>query len=398
MTGHTSSILREIYGYTANDEVINYESNNLDSADEILNNSKYLVTLLDLAGSLKFIKTTIYGLFCNGANFSFLVLNAKTGLIGTAKEHLEILLAINMPFLIVINKCDLVNELECMNLIPTLRNLIKNKNLKLIDNLEDVNEYFNEQQENQQQQQYQIPFIKCSCLTGQSITLIYKFMNRYANEIPNAFNLSNTNSTIEPYEYLIEDVFYQNEDACVIGGLLLNGELNKNERILIGPLLNGSFIESKILSIQRYKVNKNCLKQSESGSLEIELNKENNQMIKDKFKIRKGMIIVSKSANLSTIKVGRQFKVKLNVIYLKNSIKKGYQCKIFMDNIKQGVYVERIESKKGELPIDEITRTGEYSVILKFIKHSEVLRIGSHLFLHEGQPSHKSTGVIIDIY
>lgn len=386
LSGHTSSILREIYGYSENNEVINYNLNNFDNSDNILNTTKYLVTMLDLAGSRKHLKTTIYGLICNSANFAFLVINATTGLIGTAKEHLEILLALNRPFLIVLNKIDLINEKECVNLIHSLKNLLNNRILKLIHHSQDIDEYFITNQE----LTTEIPLIKSSCLTGQSISLIYKFVNRLPIETPKIYDSSSLSnaSAIQPFEFLIEDVFHQNDDTCVIGGILINGQIKKNDRILIGPTNDKQFIESKILSIQRYKVTMNCLNSSESGSLEIELNKENN-LIKDKIKIRKGMIVVSKSTNLSTIKMGERFKVKLNVICLKNSIKKGFQAKIYVDNIKQSVFIERIEVK------DEITCIGQYYITLKLIKHPEIIRIGSNFFLHED--SFKATGRIVEI-
>ena len=420
ISGHTSSVSREIFGFTRNDNVINYNgeislkeyretTNDADREEEfeiktdedLLNNSKVLISLLDLPGNKKHLKTSIYGIIGNAANFSFLVLNATSGLhLGTAKEHLDILLSLNLPFLLVLNKIDLVDETECSNLIRSLSNYLGNKSLKLINDEKDVNNYFFNQSTTASNSMLlnNVPLIKCSCVNGQSIKLIYHFVNSLINSTPtvfnsNLFNSFNTISTIQPIEFLIEDVFYQNDETCVLGGLLLNGKLNRNDQIQIGPTVDGKFIKSRIQSIQRYKVTMNCLKESESGSLELELNnKENLNEFSlsgsNKIRIRKGMIILSQNTDLSAIKIGRRFKARLNVISLKNPIRRGFQCKIFLDNIKQSVYIEQIENGK-----DEITSGGQYLVTLKFIKHPEVIRVNSNFFLHES--TLKATGTII---
>lgn len=410
ISGHTSSISREIYGYDHANNILNYSGKiNLDDGyqtssnelldDDLLNNSKYLVSLLDSGGNKKHLSTTIYGL--NQCNFAFLVIDSNTiDLIGTSKDHLNILLTLNLPFLIIINKIDLVSQAECSNLIQNLRGHLKNKSLKMIENETDIENYFNDQKIDllNSNEITNIPLIKLSCVTGQSIGIIYRFVNQFILQTRNVFDSLRYNGTrVSPLDFLIQDVFYENEETCVLGGLLSNGQLNKNDRVLIGPISNDQFIECKILSIERYKTSLKSLKETESGSLEIEfMNKENLNMqsldmgkMKDK-KIRKGMTIISMDTNLSTIKVGRKFKVKLKLSYLlKNAIRKGFQAKIFIDNIKQTVCVVDIEGH------DEITSIGEYLVVLRFVKKPEVLRLGSRFFLWQ-EDKLQATGIVID--
>ena len=387
ISGHTSSVLREIYGYTENGEVINYNpEGSVTCPEDILEKASHLVHLLDLAGSRKHLKTTIYGLVCNAANFALLVINASAGLAGTSREHFEILLTLKLPFLIVVNKIDLVSETECKSLIHSLNSLVGG--LKVINSSADIDDHFTTPDDRR------IALVKCSCVSGESIALIYEFVSRFINETPNVFNsFRGIRQTVKPFEFLIQDVFYQTEETAVIGGLLLaDGQLNRNDEILVGPTASGQFVESRVLSIQRYKVTMNGLKENQSGSLEIELKGDENTFGSPKvgrFKIRKGMVVLPKGADLSALRVGRRFKVRLNVRYLKNAIKSGFQCKCYVNNIKQTVFIEQIEG-------DEIACAGEAMVTLKFIKHLEVIRIGSSLFLHESSLL-KATGSIVEI-
>lgn len=114
----------------------------------------------------------------------------------------------------MINKIDLVNQNEYSNLIKSLSNYLNNRKLNIIDNKNDIDNYFHQQQFTP----CSIPLIKCSCLTGQSIPLIYKFVHQLITKTRNIFDTSDL-VKISPLEFLIQDVFYQNEDTCVCGGL-----------------------------------------------------------------------------------------------------------------------------------------------------------------------------------
>ena len=59
-------------------QVINYSESR--SVEEICENSSKLITLIDLAGHHKYMKTTIFGLTCYSPDFTMLVVSANTGM------------------------------------------------------------------------------------------------------------------------------------------------------------------------------------------------------------------------------------------------------------------------------------------------------------------------------
>lgn len=58
----------------------------------------------DLAGHERYLKTTLYGLTSGAPSCVMLMIGANAGLIGMAKEHLAIALALSVPVIVCITK------------------------------------------------------------------------------------------------------------------------------------------------------------------------------------------------------------------------------------------------------------------------------------------------------
>lgn len=70
--------------------------------------TKKLINLIDLCGHEKYLKTTMLGMVGLVPDYILIVVGANFGLSRMTKEHLGIALALEIPFLIVITKIDLV--------------------------------------------------------------------------------------------------------------------------------------------------------------------------------------------------------------------------------------------------------------------------------------------------
>ncbi len=108
-SGRTSSISHETLGFNSKGEVINYGDSQQGclTAEEICENASKLITLIDLAGHHKYLKTTITGLMGYAPDFAMLVVSANIGIAGTTKEHIGLAMALQVPIFVVINKIDL---------------------------------------------------------------------------------------------------------------------------------------------------------------------------------------------------------------------------------------------------------------------------------------------------
>jgi len=76
-SGRTSSISHEILGFDSAGEVVNYST--CISAEEICEKSTKVITLIDLAGHQKYMKTAIFGLTAHRPDLAMLVIAANSG-------------------------------------------------------------------------------------------------------------------------------------------------------------------------------------------------------------------------------------------------------------------------------------------------------------------------------
>ncbi|KAH6941783.1 hypothetical protein HPB50_023589 [Hyalomma asiaticum] len=110
-TGHTSSISREILGFTSQGQPVTY--GHCRSPEELCERSAKLITFIDLAGHQKYLRTTVFGLTGHSPHFVMLVVNAASGLNGTGRDHLLLALALQV-------KADTISK--CFNRAGFLRN------------------------------------------------------------------------------------------------------------------------------------------------------------------------------------------------------------------------------------------------------------------------------------
>lgn len=106
-SGRTSSISHEIVGFDNQGRVINYQEG---SAETICETSSKLVTLIDLAGHAKYLRTTIRGVSGYSPHYIMFVISAVPGFTQVTKEHLTLAVALRIPMMIVVTKMDLTSE------------------------------------------------------------------------------------------------------------------------------------------------------------------------------------------------------------------------------------------------------------------------------------------------
>ncbi|XP_050358250.1 GTP-binding protein 2-like [Nymphalis io] len=98
------------------------------TAERIGERSAKLVSFLDLAGHSKYQRTTLHGLTGYSPHYAMLVISATAGITRITEEHIGLLLALDMPFFAVINKCELVSNINAV--VARLAQLLEPANKK----------------------------------------------------------------------------------------------------------------------------------------------------------------------------------------------------------------------------------------------------------------------------
>ena len=157
-----------------------------------------VITFTDLAGHTKYMKTTIFGLSSDAADFAMLCVDAPSSvgmllllasnfffpnktiflLVDTTREHFSYAITLDVPVFVVINKIDLCSRTSIQQTIGCLTYLLKHGNtsikrepyvLEKEEDLVKATEMFVEKRI--------CPIFSVSCVTGENINLLKKFLN-----------------------------------------------------------------------------------------------------------------------------------------------------------------------------------------------------------------------------
>jgi GTPase len=105
--GRTSAVTVEIMGYKGDDQVIPTSRNHAQRWHEVMEKSDHSVTLIDLCGHEKYLKTTLFGLTGLMPDYALLVVGSNMGVQVMTREHISIACALNIPMFVAVTKIDI---------------------------------------------------------------------------------------------------------------------------------------------------------------------------------------------------------------------------------------------------------------------------------------------------
>ena len=370
-TGRTSAISHQIIGYDYEGKIVNYQGLGKLSWQEIVQKSSKIISILDLAGHEKYLKTTILGLASSFPDICMIIVDANNGIKPMTKEHILLCVTLKIPFIIVVTKIDICKERT--NILQETKQSI-NKFLKYPgirrlpfhiksedDILTSIKNIYTESI---------TPIFYLSCTTGEGIDYLKYFFN--------ILNKKNREKLDDFVEFHIDHVFSVYGFGTVLGGHLINGTITVGDKLLIGPN-NGEYENVIVRSIHCKKI---PLQTIDSGSyvcLGIKKIDKNN--------IKRGNVIISQNAHKLSVKT---FSAKITVLKAQSTtIRVGYEPILHCYAIRQVIKILNIIDKKNSRNIlvdDECLRNGDSAnVIFKFKYNPQYIKIGSRFILCEGK-------------
>lgn len=369
-SGRTSCISHEIVGFNNSGEVVNYSESR--SVEEICENSTKLITLIDLAGHHKYLKTTIFGLTCYSPDFSMLVVSANTGMAGTTKEHLGFALALKVPVFVVITKIDMCRKFVIQKCVTQLEKILKGPGCKKISvRIESEDDAITAAQNFDSEKI--VPIFQVSSVTGANLDLLFKFLN----VIP-PLNKERDKLVQGPTEYQIDEVFNVTGVGNVVSGRLHSGSVRECDDLMLGPCDDGHFQKVSVKTVHRHRLPCRFIQAGQASTVALEnVEREN---------LRKGMVLVSKELVGSCL----EFEADIYLLYHDTQICKGFQTTIHIGNVCQIAQVMTIKEK------DAVKTNHRAQVIFKFMYRPEYVRVGSRLLFRQGTT--KGVGEVIKVH
>ncbi|KAG5493714.1 hypothetical protein JIQ42_02088 [Leishmania sp. Namibia] len=330
------------------------------TAKELATHSSKVVTLYDLAGHERYLKTTVLGMTRNMPDYACIVISANNGIQRMTKEHLALCLALKLPFFIVVTRIDAtppnVHDETLSNIhkllkIPTVRKLpypirrrdeviLAAKNLRH-DRI--------------------APIFEVSNVTGVGIPEVLQFLNLLP--IRKDWRQART----MPKEMIIDSTFFVTGVGTVVGGIVTQGVFHVNDTVLLGPDGFGNFRPVIIKSIHVKGVDWSAAEAGKDAALCLKKEKRS--------AIRKGNVLVDAAQSPRSF---WQFEAEIVILYHSTTITANYEPVIHSTTVRQSARITYVAQ--------EVLRTGDRSLArFHFLYRPEYMKEGQRVIFREGR-------------
>eukprot|EP01126_Amoeba_proteus_P042628 TRINITY_DN4640_c0_g1_i12.p1 TRINITY_DN4640_c0_g1~~TRINITY_DN4640_c0_g1_i12.p1 ORF type:complete len:348 (-),score=57.06 TRINITY_DN4640_c0_g1_i12:154-1197(-) len=336
---------------------------------DIIEKSLRVISFLDLAGHARYFKTTTFAMSGQMPDYSFLVIDACTGVSGTTIDHYELSRDLKIPVAIVITHIDEATQEQLNN---TLNGIVTGCNVDQESILTVLNEsdllYCFQKIGDSYESQFS-PIFYVSCVTGQGLELLKSFLWGVPPRImwPNKH---------EPAEVVIDKTYEISNIGTVVAGTVISGIIEPNMTLLLGPNPEGSFIPVVITSIHSKRVPVNQLSCGYCGSFAL-------QKVSRTY-IRKGMVLVAPEVNPVAT-----WTFQANVV--SNSIRINFEPVVQSRTVRQSAKIWHVQST------NLVSSLGAESnlVCFRFKYQPEYLKPGLRVVIREGRT--KGIGTITQV-
>ena len=365
-SGRTSSIAEEIIGFRNGKMIYSSRLNDKKNVSwkDIASQSDHVITLLDLCGHEKYLKTTMYGVSALLPHYAVILIGTNMGVQRMTKEHLGIVISLNIPFFIVFTKVDIAPKEVKEKTINTFTSLLKTGLQKSVFNVKSEKDA--EFAAKNVPMGNLVPIFQVSTVTGEG----------------NA-ELSLLKTAKDKTEVLLDNAF-NTKVGCIHAGVVIAGKLEVNQKLLLGPTQDGFFKPVQIREIQFLRVTVNEICCGNSCSFKLKSLDKNFELNTNTFK--KGMVLLDPEIKLEPT---LEFEVEALIVHHSSTIKVGYQSVVHCHVVRQTCTIVAMDK--------EFLRSGDKGIIrFKFIKKPEYLHLGDTILFREGRTRGK--GKIIKIF
>lgn len=305
--GQSSSVTQEIIGFDESGRLVNEKLAKKSHTggkipwEDIVKGSKKIVTFFDLAGHLKYLNHTIRGLSSNELDYVLIIVGAnmveavsadpeaskekRKETLNMTKEHLELGLSLGMKCIVAVTKIDMVETSIKDKTVKELKRLIKSKFAHYsVDSMDNVKPCVDLMATGKV-----IPIVEISNKTGEGHDILRKLLHY----LPPRRNYEDKAG--EPVVLQIQDIFKRVEGtSTIIAGMLTSGEVRVRDathpatELSIGPLSDGSFMQTRVRSIQCKRIDVHSARAGKYICIGLPSALDGNR-------VRKGMFAVSTS-------------------------------------------------------------------------------------------------------
>lgn len=367
-SGRTSSISVDLLRFKTDGPIHGTQVQDTKEATKI-------VEFWDLAGDMRYMKTTVYGLTSSAPDVVMLVISANKGIQGTTMEQLQIAKALHIPIYVVVTKIDLCSESQIQSQLRNVEKFLGELPFDFLPILIDSDTKVANVSKNFNHSDKIIPIFTTSSVNGHGLNIVTSFLNLLpVKDVDDAAKEG-------PVEFKIDQFWNleKPEDGAIIHGRLKQGIIKRSEKLRIGPTDDAKFIDCKVISIKRNDIVTRSIEAGQLSTLKI--------IFDSSFSIRKGLILVSES---NQEKCYFQFLAECLILNSENgaspkrrSIRIGQLVTAHLDNIRQTVRIDEIF--KNSKKVKNLNQGEKGNVKFTFIRHPEFIHINSSIVFRDNE-------------
>jgi GTPase len=384
-SGRTSCISQNIIKYIVKDNQIELLSTKINrkydpkivkkiNMDNIKDDK--VVSLIDLAGHEKYLKTTVFGITGMFPDRGIVVIGANTGITKLTREHIGIMLYTNIPFMIVITKIDMAPEGIYEDLKKSIKKLFQKNAPHMTPQYIETDMDVKELDHNNSNI---IPIISVSNKSGYMIDNLHKIIYNIPQR--DKFIKQKENGTV----IYLDSHFSVMGTGLVVSGTVKDGVIKVKQKMYMGPF-NGEMVPITIRSIHNnMREDVNMIGPNVQGCFAIRFL----DTVIPRNMIRKGMVIIDNIDNWKN-NIVKSFVANVRILHHSSALKKGYKPMIHCGPIKQVAELSFLNDDMKSM------KTGDSELVkFTFVRHPELIEENMVLFFRDG--STKGVGEVVSI-
>lgn len=359
--GLSAELSYAVYGFNGKGGVIHLSNpRSRQSKARVVKKSSKLVSFVDTVGHEPWLRTTIRGLVGQKLDYGLLTIAADDGITSITKEHLGILLAMNLPVIIAITKADRAKNIERLEReISELLTLV-GKVAKRINSERDIL-----QLGNLSQLSVLVPLLVTSAKTGEGLELLHRLLYH----IPKRSSILDAKKDFMMY---IDKVYRVPGAGLVVSGSVKQGSVKVGERLQLGPDSTGKFHPVRVTSIEMHY---HSVRRAQVGEvIGVALKGF-------KGEVARGMVLTSKEK----LRPAGSFEANVAILNHPTRVASGYEPIIHLETVSEAVSLEPLEQ--------EFLTAGDRGRVRMSFKYSpHYIEEGMKFIFREGRS--KGLGVI----
>lgn len=357
MRGLSADISFAVFGFKDSVPIKLKNPLNKNEKARLVENAQKLISFVDTVGHEPWLRTTIRGIVGQHLDYGLLVVAANHGVTHVTKEHLGILLAMDLPVIIALTKIDLVNEEKIKEVEDEVVRTLKMVG-KIPFKLRNGSDFYNILKP--LSDGHLVPILRTSALTGEGLEIIEKLFA----ELPKRKSVEDMK---KPFLMYIDKIYRVSGVGPVVSGTIRHGTVKKGQEVLIGPDVDGSFVKARVSSVEMHHCS---LERANAGDI-VGLALKG---VDAEF-YRRGMVVCDENMDPKPVK---SFKADVVVLNHPTKIGKGYEPVLHIETISEAVIMDPIS--KEYLASGE---SGEVKMRFKFRPY--YIEKGQKLIFREGR-------------